>query len=66
LYTFPWEGFYKPLKKKENIMEINKLAKKEEKQEDIIIIDEGFNSRDLIEPMGWRCCWIMVIPFSVV
>jgi hypothetical protein len=47
-------------------MEINKLAKKEEKQEDLIIIDEGLNPRDVIEPMGYKCCLIFIMPYSIM
>jgi hypothetical protein len=44
-------------------MEIINLIKKEETQEDIIVLDEGIKAKDVTEPMGWICCTIYVFPF---
>ena len=44
-------------------METINVIKKEEKQEDIIILDEGIKAKDVIEPMGWVCCTVYVFPY---
>ena len=45
-------------------MEMNKIINKEEKQEDIIILDEGINTNNSIEILGY-CCPIIFILFRL-
>jgi hypothetical protein len=56
-------GILLTLKDKEKTMEIINVIKEEEKQEDIIILDEGIKAKDVIEPLGWVCCIIYVFPY---
>ena len=47
-------------------MEMNKKINKDEKQEDIVIIDEGINVKHVIEPLSFVCCPILIIPFKII
>jgi hypothetical protein len=46
-------------------MDMNKTIKKEEKQDDIVILDEGINTKNIIEPMG-LCCTITIFPMRII
>jgi hypothetical protein len=44
-------------------MDKNKVTKKTEKQDDIIILDEGINRKNIVEPQGWICCTAFIFPY---
>lgn len=46
-------------------MDMNKTIKKEEKQDDIVILDEGISNKDIIEPMG-LCCYVTIFPIRII
>jgi hypothetical protein len=47
-------------------MEINNATKKEEKQGDIIVLDEGITKNNIIEPLSWLCCIQTFFPYRLV
>jgi hypothetical protein len=44
-------------------MNMNKLIKKEERQDDIVILDEGIDAKNVIEPLSWLCCVVYFFPY---
>jgi hypothetical protein len=44
-------------------MDTRKAMRKEEKQDDIVILDEGIDTKSIIEPQYWVCCLAAIFPY---
>ena len=47
-------------------MDMRKEIEKDEKQEDVIVLDKGIDTSDVIEPQNWLCCAVSIWPYRAV
>ena len=51
--------------KMEKKMSDLKATTKKEKKEDVIILDEGININNIIDPRYLLCCLLMIFPYKI-
>jgi|GEM_PF-5718156 len=44
-------------------MDKREVMRKEEKQDDIVILDKGIDVKSIIEPESWVCCHTIIFPY---